>query len=259
MKITQIRNATIVIETNDKVILVDPMFAKKAAIPSLKYYTSSKRRNPLVDLPDNFNKLLKTITHCLITHCQKGHFDHLDKAATKWLRDNKIPVYCSQQDFKFLKQKGLKVIELNPEKKQLFFNGEISLVPCLHGKGLIGKFMAHGYGYYIEFANEPSLYISGDTILTKTIEQFINSTQPNVIVIPAGGAKFDLGGEIIMGLEESIKVGSLAKGKIIANHLESLDHCPVSREQLLSAVAKKNWQKRFFIPEDGESLLFESN
>ena len=48
MKITQLRNATIVIEVGENVILVDPMLAPKEAIPSLKYFTGNNRRNPLV-------------------------------------------------------------------------------------------------------------------------------------------------------------------------------------------------------------------
>lgn len=83
INITQIRNATIVIQVEDKVILVDPMLAPKGAIPSLKYATAQRQRNPLVPLPNNTEELLKQFTHCLITHCQKGHFDHLDRAAVK--------------------------------------------------------------------------------------------------------------------------------------------------------------------------------
>ena len=87
MKITQIRNATIlieiVVEGKKQGILVDPMFAPKGAIPSLKYATKSRRRNPLVELPSNMDELKTRVTCCLITHCQKGHFDHLDRAATK--------------------------------------------------------------------------------------------------------------------------------------------------------------------------------
>jgi len=259
MKITQIRNATIVINSGENVILVDPMLAKKGAIPSLKYYTKSRRRNPLVELPPQVNEILKTVTHCLITHCQKGHFDHLDKVATKWLREHDIPVYCSTQDFKFLANKGLNVKELNPNEKNPFLNGEICLIPCVHGKGVIGKFMAHGYGYFIEFPDEPTLYISGDTILTDTVENLIKTTQPDVTVIPAGGARFDLGGDIIMGLDESIKVGNLVKGQVIANHLESLDHCPVTRKQILTEVINNTWESRFYVPKDGETLNITSS
>ncbi len=258
MKITQIRNATILIETlvkgKKQGILVDPMFAPKGAIPSLKYATKSRRRNPLVELPSNMDELKTRVTCCLITHCQKGHFDHLDRAATKWLRDNNIPVYCSTQDFEFLRKKGLEVHSLNPLLENSFLGGSIELIPCLHGEGFIGKMMAHGYGYHIQLPDEPSIYVTGDTILTKEVKAFVTRTQPDLIVLPAGGANFDLGGEIIMGLTDAIEIGTIAKGKVITNHLEALDHCPVSRESIQSEIRLKGWEHRFFVPDDGESI-----
>jgi len=263
MKITQIRNATILIETmvegKAQGILVDPMFAPKGAIPSLKYVTKSRRRNPLVELPSNMDELKTRVTCCLITHCQKGHFDHLDRAATKWLRENNIPVYCSTQDSVYLRNKGLEVHSLDPSIENRFLRGSIELIPCLHGEGFIGKMMAHGYGYHIQLPGEQSLYVTGDTILTKDIEAFVTRSQPDTIVLPAGGANFDLGGEIIMGLSEAFGMGELAKGKLIANHLEALDHCPVTRESIQSEISGRGWEHRFFVPDDGESISFNQS
>jgi L-ascorbate metabolism protein UlaG (beta-lactamase superfamily) len=254
MKITQLRNATIVLHSGDYVILVDPMLAPKAAIPSLKYMTSNRRRNPLVELPAETEDILSRVTHCLITHCQKGHFDHLDRAGTKWLRENNIPVYCSDQDAEFLSKKGLDVHVLKSGSQNPFLDGTIDLIQCIHGEGFLGKFMAHGYGFVIKQASAPSVYITGDTILTEEVRHCIRSEKPDWIVLPAGGARFDLGGDIIMGLEEALEVGALSQGQVIANHLESLDHCPVTRKELISEVSRRNWSHRFHVPGDGEAI-----
>lgn len=256
MNITQVRNATVVIQMGQSVVLVDPMLAPKGAIPALKYFCSERRRNPLVDLPENTGSLLDQVTHCLITHCQKGHFDHLDRRAIKWLRERNIPVFCAEGDAEFLQQKGLRVIALNPKGRSAFLSGQIQLIPCLHGRGLIGKMMAHGVGYFIQLPDEPSLYIAGDTLLTDEVRQCIALNQPDITLIPAGGARFDLGGDIIMGVEDAIAVGALTGKQVIANHLEALDHCPVSRAQLQAEVNQRHWQGRFFIPADGETLAF---
>src|SRR3712207_1589867 len=79
MKITQLRNATAVVDIGPYRILVDPMLAPKGALPPLKLF-DRRERNPVVDLPPVADALLASVTHCLITHCQKGHFDHLDRA-----------------------------------------------------------------------------------------------------------------------------------------------------------------------------------
>lgn len=258
MKITQVRNATVVIHLGQAVVLVDPMLAPKGAIPALKYFGGERRRNPLVDLPENSEALLAQVTHCLITHCQKGHFDHLDRRAIRWLRERNIPVFCAKGDAEFLQQKGLRVIALDPGQRSAFLSGQVQLIPCLHGRGLIGKVMAHGVGYFIQLPHEPSLYIAGDTVLTDAVRQCIALNQPDITLIPAGGARFDVGSEIIMGCEEAIAVGALTDKQVIANHLEALDHCPVSRIQLQTEVNRRAWQARFFIPADGETLEFNS-
>ena len=257
MKITQLRNATLVIHYKDQVILVDPMLAAKGAIPSLTYITRNRHRNPLVDLPHQSDEILSKVTHCLITHCRKGHFDHLDRAGSKWLRQNNIKVFCSEQDSDFLRNKGLAVQVLSADQPNDFFDGHIQLIPCLHGRGLVGKLMEHGYGFVITQPNEPSLYLTGDTVLSEKVKACITQQAPDVIVLPAGGARLDLGGEIIMGLDEAIAVAKLTQGKVIANHLEALDHCPVSRDSLRAAACDAGVAERYYVPQDGETLVLE--
>ncbi len=256
MKVTQLRNATIVLEFDDKVILVDPMLAPKGAIPTLKYLTRKRRRNPLVELPEQASDILPKVTHCLITHCQKGHFDHLDRAAVKWLRDKEIPIMCSEDDADFLRKKGLQVQALSLRQGNVFFRGTIDLIPCLHGRGVVGKMMAHGVGYYIQISGEPTLYISGDTVLTETIQRFVLEQQPDVMVVPAGGALFDVGSEVIMGFDDVMAVSRLATGTVVANHLEALDHCPVTREQLRAEIVRRGEEHRILVPDDGQSMVF---
>jgi L-ascorbate metabolism protein UlaG (beta-lactamase superfamily) len=237
MKITQIRNATIIVEFGDAKILVDPMLARAGRIPALKYFTRRRRRNPLVDIPENGRAALEDVTHCLITHCQKGHFDHLDRAGVKWLRQRRIPVFCTVDDAGFLE-------------------GFVTPIPCVHGRGVIGKFMAHGHGYFIEWPGEPSLYIAGDTVLTDDVRQCLARHRPQVSVVPAGGARFDLGGEVIMDAEQVIEFCRLSEGRVVANHLEALDHCPVSRDELARKRLSSGLDTRLMIPRDGETLLF---
>lgn len=260
MKITQLRNATIVVEYDQHVILVDPMLAPQGVIPPLKYRSRQRRRNPLVGLPDNAPAILEKVTHCLITHCQKGHFDHLDRAAVKWLRSRAIPIFCMEGDSSFLAKKGLEVVPLKAQEgTQAFLRGSVVPVPCVHGRGVVGKLMAHGYGYFIQWPGEPSLYIAGDTIFTPTVEHLLRTRQPEVSVLPAGGANFDLGGEIIMGATDMVTASRITRNTVIANHLEALDHCPVTRKQLGELRVQEKLEGRLLIPEDGETMRFEAS
>jgi L-ascorbate metabolism protein UlaG (beta-lactamase superfamily) len=255
MKITQLRNATLIVEFDEVRLLVDPMLAAKGQLPTLKYL-ARRRRNPLVELPDNASEHLQRVTHCLITHCQKGHFDHLDRAAIRWLRAGNIPVLCMEEDADYLRKRRLNVQVLPGQSGGAFFNGSIQAIPCLHGEGLIGRLMAHGYGYFIQIPGEPSLYIAGDTLLTPKVRQCLTELAPTVSVLPAGGARFDVGGEIIMGQADILAALQLSKSIVIANHLEALDHCPVTRTGLLQAAAGQAIGQRLRVPLDGQTLEF---
>ncbi|AHL33462.1 Zn-dependent hydrolase [Pseudomonas brassicacearum] len=258
MKIQQIRNATIILEFGRHRVLVDPMLAGKGTLPPLRLFGATQR-NPLVELPASTKNDLETVTHCLITHCQKGHFDHLDRAATRWLRERQIPVICTPHDARYLAKRGLNVQPLAKEHHQpgAFLGGNIRTVRCTHGRGLVGKLMEHGVGYLIELPGEPSVYLTGDTVLTPTVREFVLRHQPQVSVVPAGGARFDVGGDIIMGIEETVAFTRLAHGTVVANHLEAISHCPTTRTALAEAAARAGVRDRILIPDDGQALVFE--
>lgn len=252
MKITQIRNATIVIDIQGIKILIDPMLSKKSALPKLRYYKSNYR-NPLVALPAAFHQLKDHIDYALITHCQKGHFDHLDRAGVHWLRKNQIPTFCTHHDASYLQKKGIHIKELK-EKYSTFLNGSIQQIPAKHTRGWLTPFMEHGVGYFIQQNNEPSLYLMGDTVLTDEIRQFIYDNQPDYIVAPTGKAQFDIGAPLLLDEKEIIELASLSTGFIIANHMEALDHCRINRQDLKSILKGHQLSDRFMIPSDGETL-----
>ncbi len=182
MKIRQIRNATILLDYGDQKILVDPMLARAGSIPSLKWATKTRRKNPLVELPSETDQALEAVTHILITHCQKGHFDHLDRAAIKWIKNRKLSVLCETNDEKFLKQMGLDVRVLKADVKNPFEGGEISLVPCRHGEGFVGSFMAHGYGYVLDVPGSPRVYVIGDSILNDGVRSALSTYKPALVI-----------------------------------------------------------------------------
>lgn len=256
MKITQLRNATALIDMGPYRILVDPMLAPQGALPALKL-GGGRERNPTVELPPATDALLETVTHCLITHCQKGHFDHLDRAGKRWLRERAIPVICTRHDADYLRQRGLNVQPLEDgHAAQPFLRGQVTTVPCRHGRGAVALLMEHGVGYFIEMPGEPSLYLSGDTILTPEVLDFVARRQPDVCLVPAGGARFDFGHEIIMNAQDVLRLLQVSTGSVVANHLEALSHCPVTRDALLGAARAAGVAARLWAPADGASVSF---
>jgi L-ascorbate metabolism protein UlaG (beta-lactamase superfamily) len=257
MHITQLRNATVIIHLGDRHILVDPMLAPQGALPPLRLLDGKRLRNPTVDLPAQADDALAQVTHCLITHCQKGHFDHLDGFGKQWLRDTQVPVICTPHDATYLRKRGLNVQGLpeGHDQPKPFFDGQIRTVRCTHGEGAVGRMMEHGVGYFLEMPGEPSLYLAGDTILTPRVRAFVSQHQPDVSVVPAGGARFDIGGDIIMGIDDVIAFAQLSTGTVVANHLEAISHCPVTRTALVAAAQLAGVGHRLVVPADGQILV----
>ena len=254
MKVHHLRNATLVIETGDKVILVDPMLGKKGtAGPPFTLFRFKPQRNPIVDLPNNAMDIVEKTTHCLITHL---HPDHLDKEAEKFLVSKQIPIICSVKDEKKLRKKSLNVSQtIDYWKTSSFLGGSILGVPAVHGYGFIAKPMGNVMGFYIKLPNEKSIYISADTIYTEDVHKVLTKLKPEISVLACGTAQLDVFQPLLMRIDDILKFIQNAPNKVIANHLEAVNHCPTTRIQLKNEVTKKGLSDKVLIPIDGDSYM----
>lgn len=255
MKIHHLRNATLILETAQQVIIIDPALGAKGSIPPLSFFRAKRvERNPTVPLPDQADALLPKVTHCLITHL---HPDHLDEAGTTWLRANNIPIYCSQHDAKKLKKKGLTIAQaLDYHQKIDALGGTLEGIPAVHGYGLVAKLMGKVMGFHLALPEEPSVYISSDTVLTPTVQQVLREQRPDLVAVAAGGARLDILQPLLMRLDEVVDLVAQAPQQVLAHHLEALNHCPTTRAKLRAALQQRGLLHKVWIPEDGEANVF---
>jgi hypothetical protein len=59
-----------------------------------------------------------------------------------------------------------------------------------------------------------------------------------------------------MGIHDVVEFATLSRGVVVANHLEALSHCPVTRADLAAAAQQAGVASRLRIPADGETLEF---
>lgn len=255
MKVHHLRNATMVLEIADKVILIDPMLGQKGtAGPSFTLFRFKPKRNPIVDLPNNALNIIQKTTHCLITHL---HPDHLDKVGENFLRTRQIPIICSIKDEPILKKRGLNVTQtVDYWKTTDFFGGKIQGIPAVHGYGFVAKPMGNVMGFYIEIPNEKSIYLSADTIYTDDVHKTLTQLKPEISVVACGTAQLDVFQPLLMRMDDILKFIKNAPNQVIANHLEAVNHCPTTRQQLSNEVSKIGLSDKIFIPNDGESKTY---
>jgi len=250
MKIQQIRNATTIVHLGNHKFLIDPMLSDVGAFRSFKREGEGKQANPIVPLPVQTEEALQGVTDCIITHCQRGHLDHIDQAGVIFLTENNIPVLSIADDFEYLREQGLAPIK--------FIDGThgMKVVPikARHGHGPEGDLLGPGHGWFMAAPGEPSIYITGDTVLVDSVRNTISQLKPDVIVAPAGCANFGVGEDILFPLKELVELARIAPGKVVFNHMEALDHCPTTRKELKTLMTKENLSEKVLIPEDGELL-----
>ncbi len=255
MKIHHLRSATFIIEKGNHFIMVDPMLAPKGSTFPFAFFRHKPVKNPIVELPAGSNDIMDKVTHVLITH---PHPDHLDKEGIKFLRERNIPILCSDHHKNKLEKKGINVFQtLQFWKRQSFLNGSITGIPAKHGYGFIAKPMGIVMGFHIQFDDKSSIYISSDTIYTNDIDRVFEELKPDVSVLAAGSAQFDFGGPLLMNHDDLIKFTKNAPGKVYANHMESVNHCPTTRDKLKELLRANHLTKKVFIPSDGEAFEVE--
>lgn len=258
MKLQLLRNATLVIEIGADKLLVDPMLGAKGTFLPFTAVRHKPVWNPTVGLPAAAESALRGVTAALITHFRHGHVDHLDRAGRDLLAERQIPVYCPRDDAPHLRRRGIAAVALTPGGDEPFLGGHIRVVAATHGHGFIARLMGAGAGYVLRFPGEPTLYLSGDTVLTDAVAAVLRDVRPDVSVVHAGGASLDVGKPILMTLDEITEFVRLAApGVVVATHLEALNHCPTTRADVAAAVERAGASDRVRIPADGETLTFD--
>lgn len=189
-----------------------------------------------------------------MTHFRFGHGDHLDAEGKRLLAGSGVPTACQPRDARALRRAGINSHPVSPGQTIGLFGGELKSVPALHGRGMVGHMMGPGVGFLLRIPCEPSLYISGDTVLTDEVRAVLEIEQPDIAILHSGGAQLDIGSPILMTLEEQLEFVSLAPGRVIAVHLEALDHCGITRAKLKDALKAAGTLDRVDIPADGETI-----
>ena len=78
---------------------------------------------------------------------------------------------------------------------------------------------------------------------------------PGIIVNAEANSAMDK--QLIMGKEDVLKVHNAAPfARIIATHMESINHWVLSRSELRAFAEQYEFTKQLFIPNDGETLKF---
>jgi len=99
--------------------------------------------------------------------------------------------------------------------------------------------MAPVSGFVLRTPGEPALYVAGDTVWHPEVKAALDEHEPRVVVVNAGGARFDVGDPITMTAEDVARVCRHApEAAIVAVHMEAINHCLLTRAGLRSYLER---------------------
>lgn len=116
-------------------------------------------------------------------------------------------------------------------------------------------------GFVLSAKNQPTIYIMGDAIWTDEIRNNITRIKPDFIIVNSGGARIKGFEELPIIMDEMQTMALVAasgNAKVIAVHMDALDHCRTTRASLRKEADKNGVSKnKLIILEDAEILNLE--
>lgn len=260
VQMQQIRNATVKISYADTTFLIDPMLAKKGTYPGFEGTYRSELRNPLVELPMSTQDILSGVDAVIVTHT---HLDHWDDAAQQLLPKD-MPLFVqNKSDAKIIRDQGFKDIRILEDRTE-FGGVTLSKTGGQHGtdtmyaNAQVAESLGEAMGVVFEAPGQKTTYLIGDTIWRDEVDQALTQYSPEIIVVNAGYALLTgYEGAIIMGKEDVARVAqAVPDARIVATHMDSINHMGQTRQELNAYVTEKGIQDRVYIPEDGAVITY---
>ncbi len=211
MKLEYLGHSVLLIETNQKTLIVDPFIKGNPQCPT-----------SLSDLPK--------IDYVLVTH---GHSDHLGDAIEISKKDG-ATVISNFEICEYLESKGVKTHPMHIGGNFNFDFGSVKLTPAFHGSSINegDKMIYAGMpaGFLIS-SNGKKIYHAGDTGLTLEM-QLLKDEAIDVAFLP-------IGGNFVMNVSDAIKATSFIMPKrVVPIHYNTWDIIKADAEKFKAKVEK---------------------
>ena len=238
MKLTLIRNATLLLELGRRRILVDPMLRDARSTPAIEN-TPNPQPNPLVELPWPAEELVRGLDGCVVTHL---HGDHFDPRAIELL-PRTLPLLTQPASEARLREHGFVDVTAFSGAGE-WLGLRVVRTEGHHGTGELGESLGPVSGFVLD-----GLYLAGDTILCAEVLDAIRRHRPRMIVVNAGGARFNEGDPIVMTVDDVRRVRAATDATVVAVHLEAMNHSIDTRADVRAVEG-------ILVPDDGETVEF---
>lgn len=225
MKITFLGHATLLVKMNGKKILIDPFITA----------------NPLAT-HININDI--ECDYIFITH---GHQDHILDVKIVHKNNPDALLVSNYEIVTWFEAKGIKGHPMNHGGKRDFDFGTAKYVNAVHTSGLPDGSYGGNPGGFVFYNESNSIYIAGDTALTKDME-LIPMTCPKLDI-----AVLPIGDNFTMGYEDACLASDFIDcNKIIGYHYDTFPPIKIDKEKAVNYFKDKG--KQLILLDVGESM-----
>ena len=223
MTIKFLGHSTLLINTNDKNILVDPFISA----------------NPLAS-DINIDEL--EVDYILITH---AHYDHILDVDAIAKRTN-ATIIANHEISTHYQNKGFNVHGMNCGGSWKFDFGKVKMVQAIHSSSFPdGAYGGTAAGFVIE-NTEATIYIAGDTALHLDMQLIPLLFNLDLAVLP-------IGGNYTMDVSEALVAADyLQREKILGVHYDTNDLIKIDKQQTIKTFAER--QKQLLLLNIGEKM-----
>ena len=235
------------------------MLAEKESYQGFQGTPKPDLKIPLIDMPVTAQEAVKGIDAVILTHT---HLDHWDEAAQRLIPKD-IPFFVQNAgDARTIREQGFTNVMV-VGKNTPFGNVRISRTAGQHGPDALysvpalAEFGGDAMGFVLQ-ADGMTLYFVGDTIWHPYVEVALKMYSPDIIVMNTGYAVLNaFEGSLIMGKDDILRMyKAVPEAKIIAVHMDAVNHTMQSSEEVRDFVESNNLQDRVYVPHEGETLTF---
>jgi len=183
-----IGGATWILNFNNIKIACDPVLCPAGTVQDYKYFKTKRLDSPVYDESD-----FKNINLWLLTH---NHEDHIDKAGLKKISRDSVIISHKGLRALFTKDLFAGLMFLNRDEEYEFSAGDLNIkvkaLPATHARlKIFSSAVGNGNGYLLDITKRDfkfRIYITGDSVYSKSIIKHIGASKIDLIIANAGAA-----------------------------------------------------------------------
>ena len=205
MKITFLGHASLSIEVNQKVVVVDP-------------FISGNPKNHKIYLDD-----LKA-DYILVTHAHQDHT--LDVLALA--KQTGATLISNYEIVTHYEAQGIKGHPMNHGGSYAFEFGELKYVNAIHSSSFADGSYGGQPGGFILSAEGKSVYIAGDTALTYDMKLFGEEFDLNLAILPVGD-------NFTMGYADALRASKLLNcNRVLGYHFDTFGYIEINHDKAVN-------------------------